>query len=132
MPQFQSESRRTTIQMEINAYSYANQTHFPYNSCAPKLTLKPRQTATRKWPILHPCPLIVEIGWRTQWLPTLEHRRLRVCYPGYNRHAFMEISFRCHQREKIARAKYTGMPFECHACGCIIFASYFVLLFASS
>ena len=33
------------------AYSYANQTHFPYNSWAPRLTSKPRQTATRKWPI---------------------------------------------------------------------------------
>ena len=33
------------------AYSYANQTHFPYNSWAPRLTPKPRQTATRKWPI---------------------------------------------------------------------------------
>ena len=32
------------------AYSYGNQTHFPYNSCAPRLTSKPRQTATRKWP----------------------------------------------------------------------------------
>ena len=33
------------------AYSYANQTHFPYNSWAPRLTSKPRLTATRKWPI---------------------------------------------------------------------------------
>ena len=34
------------------AYSYANQTHFPYNSWAPRLTSKPRLTATRKWPIM--------------------------------------------------------------------------------
>ena len=33
------------------AYSYLNQTHFPYNSWATRLTSKPRQTATRKWPI---------------------------------------------------------------------------------
>ena len=33
------------------AYSSANQTHFPFNSWAPRLTSKPRQTATRKWPI---------------------------------------------------------------------------------
>ena len=33
------------------AYSYANQAHFPYNSWVPRLTLKPRLTATRKWPI---------------------------------------------------------------------------------
>ena len=33
------------------AYSYANQTHFPYNRWTPRLTSKPRQTATRKWPI---------------------------------------------------------------------------------
>ena len=35
------------------AYSYANQTHFPYNSWAPRLTSKLRQTAIRKWPIHH-------------------------------------------------------------------------------
>ena len=34
------------------AHSYAIQTHFPDNSWAPRLISKPRQTATRKWPII--------------------------------------------------------------------------------
>ena len=37
-------------------YSYANRTHFPCNSWAPRLTSKPRQTATRKWPIFQVSP----------------------------------------------------------------------------
>ena len=48
------------------AYSYANQTHFPYNSCAPRLTSKPKQTATRKWPISPQLGLWIHL--RSSWV----------------------------------------------------------------
>ena len=52
MPLFQSESWCTTTQMEMSCvFSCKSNSSFPYNSWAPRLTSKPRKTATRKWPI---------------------------------------------------------------------------------
>ena len=52
MPQFKTSPDAQPLKWKWVAFcSYANQTHFPYNSWASRLTLKPRQTATQKWPI---------------------------------------------------------------------------------
>ena len=48
---FKASPGAQPFQWKWVAYSHGNQTHFHFNSWAPRLTSKPRQTATRKWPI---------------------------------------------------------------------------------